>query len=311
MKAPILTLTAVVMLPLQLVAGSDEPSQRARFLVDPPPPLVAHGNHLKVQIDDHKEDSTIANSHQGLTRKYLYGHTLFETDLVWTADGHLVATHDLNAWTEDFVYEGEVPHPTLEQYQDATMCYGLTQMTIPSLNRWLRNHPGAYIVTDIKWRNPEGMEYLVSVDPELARKRYIPQLMSFSDYEIAHELGFERVILTLYQLNEEERKDSAIIEFAKSHDLYALTMPLERAQTTSLARTLQQELGLHVYVHPFGFGGRDYNDWLREYSEKGVSGFYTYWGNPWDRPSEPVEPVSVPHECPSRIRAKEARAQAD
>ena len=129
------------------------------------------------------------------------------------------------------------------------MCYGLTQMTIESLNEWLKKHKGAYIVTDIKAYNSRGLEYIHKIDPELAKERYIPQLMRFSDYELAKKLGYKRMILTLYQLNKEERKDEAIIDFVKNHKLYAITMPVNRAKKTDLAKTLKHNFNTFVYAH--------------------------------------------------------------
>jgi glycerophosphoryl diester phosphodiesterase len=246
-----------------------------RHPVDPPAPLVAHGaGAIQVETQKGKKWFHVTNTLEALERNYQAGHTLFEMDFEWTADKHLVPIHDWDKAWRDFFSEIPLPPPnrapSLKDFKEWKMHYGFTQLTPQGLFTWLKEHPGAYIISDIKKYNADGMKYLIEVDPEIAKNRIIPQLMRFSDYEVAKSLGYKRIILTLYQLNKQERSDEAVLEFVKSHKLYAVTMPVARAMDGRLAIELEK-LGTYVYAHSVVDKRK-----VEKLKKRGVQGVYSY-----------------------------------
>ena len=59
------------------------------------------------------------NSLEALTKSYLDGFRLFELDIIRTSDGHFVAAHDWELWSEMTSYDGELP-PDLKEFKKKT-----------------------------------------------------------------------------------------------------------------------------------------------------------------------------------------------
>jgi len=76
-------------------------------------------------------------------------------------------------------------------------------------------------------------------------KQIIPQIYHYEEYAPVKALGYDKIILTLYQMN--DRNGDRIAKFVKDHQIYAVTMSIELCNT-NLARTLQN-YGIAVYMH--------------------------------------------------------------
>ena len=79
---------------------------------------------------------------------------------------------------------------TYDEYENFKMINGWQQSTLQKLNDWFANHPDAYLITDIKGNNVEGLRILKERYPKLAEKT-IPQIYQLSEYEQVKELGYE------------------------------------------------------------------------------------------------------------------------
>ncbi len=241
--------------------------------VDPPVAVIAHGGGaIAVTHEARDKIATTTNSLEALSTNYKAGHTLFELDFEWTRDGHLAAVHDWGSWRKSVLppdSENGSYTPTRAEFSRQKLPYDLSPLTAAELFSWLEKHPGAYIVSDIKQNNARGLRYLAEANSTLATERIIPQLKRFSDYPVAKELGYQRIILTIYQLSEEERSDSAILEFAKSHALYAVTIPIERAKKSDLGVELKK-LGVFVYAHTTSDKAE-----VERLKDRGVQGIYS------------------------------------
>ena len=66
--------------------------------------------------------------------------------------------------------------------------------------QWFADHPQAFLVTDVKERNLDALEHIGSNYPQFLT-RIIPQIYQPSEYTIVRELGFEKIIWTLYKLS--------------------------------------------------------------------------------------------------------------
>lgn len=256
------------------------PEPLTEFKEAPPPRLVAHGGAINLTINGVSKNYLSTNSLEALNANYGFGHSLFEIDFQLTSDNHLVAIHDWEAsWKEFFedVYDqasqiNGAPQvvPTLKEFRKLQMHFGLHQMDPESLNVWLREHAGSYIITDIKARNLEGLRYLLNTDRRLVTERYIPQINHFSEYEEVRKMGFKRIILTLYKLNQEEDNDDKIGEFLRHSPVYAVTVHVDRIKKGKLLDRLK-EVNAFVYVHPLTD-----KKLLSALQAKGVWGAYSY-----------------------------------
>jgi len=207
---------------------------------------------------------TYTNSREALDLHYRAGCRVFELDFIWTADDHLVLLHDWHKTAIQVFGRHLSGQPmTHQEFLLGPRVDGLSSLDAGALGRWLREHPVAAVVTDIKAQNLKGLALLRSL-PGVGY-RFIPQIYSFDEYEAARGMGFDRIILTLYLANV---SDDAVVEFARHHPLFAVTMPVDRA-LGSLPRRLA-EIGVPTYAHTVN--GRFQWALLQR---RGVYGIYT------------------------------------
>ena len=180
------------------------------------------------------EGHTYTNSYEALSKNYSRGFRYFELDFSLTADGHIVCIHD---WNESF-----------------TELFGagskFESCTMPGLARWMRDHPAASIVTDIKSINHFGwteVDVLGEIFDKLpySKSRVIPQLYFPENYNAIKEIGYKSIIWTLYRY---EGANEEVISWVKELDgNLAVAMPKDRARTALPARL--REMDVPTYVH--------------------------------------------------------------
>lgn len=246
------------------------------------PIVISHGGAFKTMVDSKLRDLHSTNSLEAMNANYSAGHRYFETDFEWTSDNQLVAIHDWKeAWTDYFGSELEKGTlPTLDTFMQTDMKYNLTQQTPSTINEWLDAHPDTYIITDIKHGNLAGLQEIMRLNSSLARERYIPQIYHFKEYDAVKELGFKRIILTLYQLSQEEADSEQILNFVKTHPLYGVTIHVDKARSSNIVPKLC-EMGIFVYAHPI-VEMRVF----QELRKSGVYGVYSYTMKPSDFPGD-------------------------
>lgn len=186
------------------------------------------------------------NSLEALNNSFYNGYRYIELDFNFTTDGHLVCVHDWekNYFGSDYNFNGAV---SLEEFKKLKIEAEYTTLTLKSLENWLMNKPNTYIITDIKEDNIAGLKYIKDNCPYMM-KRLIPQIYNESQYDIVRAMGYENIIYTLYMLNYSQKiNTSRIINFAKSHDLVAITFSSELA-TSSYVNALKQS-GVRLFTH--------------------------------------------------------------
>ena len=225
------------------------------------PYIIAHAGG---QLGGH----TYTNAIDAMENSYNHGIRLMEMDFDWSIDNKLVGMHSWDGFVTKFF---NVPSKayTYDEYENFKMINGWQQSTLQKLNDWFANHPDAYLITDIKGNNVEGLRILKERYPKLAEKT-IPQIYQLSEYEQVKELGYDNIILTLYIIRS---TDDEIVEFAKNNELFAVTMPVFKAQTNLPQRL--KELGVYVYSHTIN--SLEQGEALEKF---GVSGFYS--DLPWN-----------------------------
>lgn len=217
-------------------APDQDEKERWNYNFGDKPLLIAHaGGGYKGQ--------TYLNVKQALDFNYENGHRYFELDFSWTSDGHLAAIHD---WDQTYIklFKKSGPAPTLKEFMDIKLEGGLTQMSLDEINSWLIKQEDAFIITDIKARNLEGLRYIKEKNPSL-QSRFIPQVHTFEQIRQARELGYEKIILTIYRLKADDKQ---IIEHLTKENVYAVTMPWQRAFFSDLSEKLNS-MNICVYAH--------------------------------------------------------------
>ena len=218
------------------------------------------------------EGVTGSDSLEALEHSYENGFRLLELDFSWTCDGELVCVHDWNAFYGRIL---DTDSPTLAQFEavrDST--YGFTSLTLDHLIAWLREHPGVSIVTDIKEDCAAGAALIAQRCPDL-RSRFIIQIYHPEEYDQVADLGFEHIILTVYQMSWSEKQDTAaLVRFAAEHPLEGITFPAELADTPGYVEALL-EAQVPLFVHTVN-DPADQAALVRQ----GISGIYTDLGAP-------------------------------
>lgn len=244
----------------------------------PMPSYIAHaGGSVK--------GLTYTNSLEAIQENVEKGHRFFELDFHWTADHQLVLIHDWNeqyghlffenlGWfdqlTNSWIYFryrfwNGLERPDKATFLQLKMRSGLHPLDPIGLSSWLQRNPDTTIITDIKSQNIAGLKelkHLVST----ATQRFIPQIYQFNEYNVVRDLGFNRIILTLYQL---QASDEELLHFIKSNDLWAVTLPAEQAIRTNIAQKLRKN-GVVVYAHTV-----NRQEVVERLHQRGVYGFYT------------------------------------
>lgn len=204
------------------------------------------------------------NSREALDASYARGYRLFEIDLSWTSDGHLVLMHDWeHVWPQFYSDSPEVP--TLAGFRATESRLGLHQLTLTEFHAWLAEHPDAYAITDAKERSEDALSVLAN-SPAEVRSRIVPQVYSPGEYQVARNLKFERIVFTIYRSG---MTSDAIIQFAETHDLWALTISENSARHSDFSSLLARGRP-PVFVHTIN----DPEYW-RELRAAGFHGVYT------------------------------------
>jgi phosphoglycerol transferase len=188
---------------------------------------------------------TYTNSLEALDYNVKNGFSYFELDFSFTKDRQLVCIHD---WKQNFNRTfGFLPKekPTLEAFELLVKNKSEFQpCTLETLANWMKQNTAAFIVTDIKEDNLEGLKIISENIPEF-ETRIIPQIYDPRNYKEVKRIGYKKVIWTLYRYN--GSNDDVLHWTEKFTGLFAITMPKDRA-TSDLPRKLAEK-HIPTYVH--------------------------------------------------------------
>ncbi|MBE0340101.1 glycerophosphodiester phosphodiesterase [Paenibacillus sp. 28ISP30-2] len=220
------------------------------------------------------------NAREAFMNNYKKGSRVFEVDLMFTSDGHLVARHE---WTESFTEQMQQEQAvgkeqggkpwSYEQFKNTPIYGSYTPVDWNDVLDLLEKYPDAYVVTDTKEQDPAQIKQLFAQltrqaqekNPELL-SRIVPQIY---DEEMLRTLRsiypYTSIIYTLYAT---EDTDDQIIRFVQQNDLTAVTLPENRV-SGALVECLRQA-GAVCYVNTIN----DLKD-AADYEQMGVRGFYT------------------------------------
>lgn len=219
------------------------------------PVYIAHGG-------GEVEGIKLSNSREAIVNSLSKGIDHIELDFTRTSDNEYILLHNwgkIKEWTGK-----DASVMSKEEFKNLSMKHGLTMLDLDELSEIMREYPQLRVVTDTKYGNKELLKTIKQSYPELFH-RFIPQIYEESEYSLARDLGFGDIVYSLYQV---WSSDSQVIEFAKTNNLFAVTMAPSR--TTSGLPLQLSRLGIMTYCHTINT--------LEEvdlYVERGVGGFYT------------------------------------
>jgi len=210
---------------------------------------------------------TYLNSLEALNHNYQLGHRFFEVDFNWTADGKLVLIHD---WKLSYkrlfgITTGQAP--TEAEFLSLKMNFEQTQLSLTQFAKWMKAHPKAIVVADIKsGDNTKGLEQLLKAINN-PYQRIIPQIYRIKNYEKIKNLGFagHNIMYAMYRTM--KLKDE--IEFIKTHELFGISIQPPKPYFEKVLKEIG-ELDIPIYILTL-------ND-LEEFNElkkKGVDGLVT------------------------------------
>ncbi|QYM73331.1 hypothetical protein K1X45_02500 [Pseudochrobactrum sp. Wa41.01b-1] len=191
-------------------------------------------------------------------------YELFELDLIFTSDKHLVCAHDWE-WYPQKVFSKKLDKaPSYKEFLELVDGnYKFKNCTLESLIVWLDNNPHAKIVTDTKTDGISALSYIAEAYPYHIN-RFIPQIYKTAEYDEVVNMGYKDIILTVYSWGE---SDDRIVESTIGMKFFAVTVPNYRAPY--LAKKMKQA-GHRVYAHTIN--SQETFDLLKYY---GVDEIYT------------------------------------
>lgn len=158
---------------------------------------------------------------------------------------------------------------SLKEFKNHKTFQDLTLFDMDMLSEWLKKHRDVHIITDVKKDNIK-LHTLIKEKYSVIQKQIIPQIYSPEEFDEVKSLGYDNIILTLYNLNMD---DNEIIRFATENSLFAVTINKERGFST--LPSLLKEKGIRTYVHTINT-----LDIVEKLKENGVFGFYTDYFEP-------------------------------
>lgn len=231
--------TLQVLPPRHPVALPEPPATTWAAVAPPikPPVLIAHAG-------GGWQDRQDLNSLEALAHNYALGHRVFELDFSWTSDGQLVLIRDWESpWQKLFPQANPAQVPDHETFLRASMVDGQTQLDLPRLRDWLRAHPDAYVVTDIRSSNMLGLQRIAH-ELKGVQKQIIPQMYHAFRYPEIRALGYEQIIFTL---RASSLDTDSLLAFIRATPLFAVTVEANRPDAERLLSQLKSS-AIPIYV---------------------------------------------------------------
>lgn len=170
-------------------------------------------------------------------------YDLFEIDLIFTSDEKVVCIHDWEHYFKRTFKIDPIKVPTYAEFNDLVKNNSrYKNCNFDTLSAWLLANKNKKLVTDVKDRNYDVLKVWADNYP-YAKSQIIPQIYSPHEYQKVKELGYEKIILTLYLYGV---SDEQLLTEIKDQKYYAITIHHKRALT--LAPKLKK-MGFNIYAH--------------------------------------------------------------
>ena len=202
-------------------------------------------------------DMTYTNSIEALNAN-LEKFNFFEIDFYFSKDDKLICTHN-----------EKHKNLNIKQYLKINLPHEVC--TYDRLTSWLKNNPNKTIITDVKDRNVDALKF-ISQNFENFNKNFIPQIYKINEYQKVKELGFDRIIFTMYKIQPKILNDQ-FFQRINSLKLFAITMPQDlvlkgfannviNKKTPIYTHTVNTNKKYFFYKYFLGID-EIYTDWLK------------------------------------------------
>ena len=201
------------------------------------------------------DGKSYTNSLDALDVNYRKGKRLFEVDFNYTSDGQIILTHDFQETENNLVDYPDGYVPTYEEFMNNRIYYKYHPTSALQLLQYMSEHEQMYLVSDIKYENPETITAILNDIVQLAKDNGITEVLdrfiiqfyfeqNYYDIQAIHP--FKNYIYSLYA---EKNKDfESAKNFCIQNDIAAVLM---RSSWVKDETTLQvfNENGIKVYVY--------------------------------------------------------------
>ncbi len=151
---------------------------------------------------------------------YENGLRLFELDFSETSDGYLVASHDWDKWKQATgLAVGATP--SLEQFKETLLFGRYHGVDLIDLNKWFRERPDAYLVTD------KTTNFKKLVEGFSHGARLIVEIGSVDQYRRAVEEGVQYPMLSLASAYMDDGEDK-VLELLETYPVKFVAIPTIR-----------------------------------------------------------------------------------
>ena len=173
-------------------------------------------------LDTELGQVSYTNSLEALENLYSKGNRFCEIDLQETVDGMLICGHgDEN----ELVYGTGLPLDTTgEDFLNCRIYGELTPLSLDDLAVFVQEHPGLYVITDVKTDNIQACKRIAEEYPGLIN-RFIVQIQMPGEYDILKDMGFRYIMYPIFKTPDKERDVLSLAGFVRRHQLVALIVP--------------------------------------------------------------------------------------
>ncbi|SDB55672.1 glycerophosphodiester phosphodiesterase family protein [Butyrivibrio sp. INlla16] len=217
--------------------------------------------------DDEGTLCDYTNSREALENSLLAGNKIIEVDFHYTSDGTLVCG---KAWGDLYLdgkqmTPGEAP--TLSDYLQCKILEKFTVLTFDDIANYMREYTDMIVVTDTKETNIETYKMIASSYPDLT-DRFVVQIYHASEYDEVKKAGFPYIIYTLYETEDSERTEEALLRAAKK-PLVGFTFHIDLTEDQEFM-SIMQKTNTPLFVHTVND-----DEQIKKYLSEGISGIYT------------------------------------
>lgn len=214
------------------------------------------------------------NSKEAFENSLAKGHKVFEVDFLYTSDNHLVARHNWNdEITEGFSRDNK---PDYETFMNTKIYDMYTPLSVENIIGYMEKNKDIYVVTDIKEKDYVSVLNTIvdtakanSSDYKNILDRFVIQFYKYDQIDkIKSVEEFDKYILTLYRIKEEDRDFEKISKFCVENGVKVLTIPRKSAVKENI--DIAKGYGLYTYTHTINSGKG-----VIKFEMRGIHGVYT------------------------------------
>lgn len=230
-------------------------------------PIISHAGGAIGEV-------SYTNSKEAFENSLAKGHKVFEVDFLYTSDNHLVARHNWNdEITEGFSRDNK---PDYETFMNTKIYDMYTPLSVENIIGYMEKNKDIYVVTDIKEKDYVSVLNTIvdtakanSSDYKNILDRFVIQFYKYDQIDkIKSVEEFDKYILTLYRIKEEDRDFEKISKFCVENDVKVLTIPRKSAVKENI--DIAKAYGLYTYTHTINSGKG-----VIKFEMRGIHGVYT------------------------------------